>query len=695
LTSSPASSITDLAATLNGYSTEDGTTVYAGFIYNESGQPQTNHSLGRVDVQALSQYWDYTYGGWSDDTYTQVYGTERRAQEFQCTSDLYIKYVKLKVYRVGNPGNLEVSIRQTPDGAILDSVTVNANLFSTSASYVTFTFSSGWHHYHSTSHYYIVLKATTGSAGNEVRWRVDTGDLLFGENPHYHHGSTYYYAWRSSDGGTTWSQSKFGTWPLDVYGTSMFEIYGAVPGATLPFSYSLSALNSSTKYYFQAWGYSPTTFLSGSMLNFTTLVHPNITVTPSGAITALTWKTNHDISVHVDYPAAVYDAYIGISTNGNTNYIYMTGEDPTSQYYNSTLAACSGSYDFTIDGSKWVPFYGNYTIEIRLYTAGYSPYYSTNKTFDIRGSAGKATEVSLCGFYPVDGDAGQYTAVGKSVVYDMMVNTTNPSDTVTPYAHLFLTDGSGTVIAQYHSDMTLWSNIPVKDAYGRYSCFSKFTQWASQLRMNQEYCFYIGFSSTKWSASNLDVELLYDDATIVSFEGNNYDWLHPSITHVYDDQISGGGSEYYGVKVSFSTYTESGGGTGTSALGDVTGSTWGVSLGAQIDSATGVSGSSAIVGIFVVAVFALLPIIITHTTPPLPILVMFTGMGLVMSFGMGFFPLWLFFIVVVVVALIIIYRLKSWISHAWSSGGESGTSPKDRASGAYQKLRESVKKGDK
>lgn len=680
LNTTAATSVTDLAAVLNGDTLDTGINITGGFIYKEGiAGSETNVSLGRVDVKTLYEHWDATGGNNAADTYVQVYGVNQYKQEFQLgatgpADDIYVKAVKIKIYRLGSPGTATVKVTYgLGSGTTVCSTTINGSSLSTIPTWYTINFSSPYPILSHSTHYFIIVSAASGSAGNEIRWSADSGNYPF-DNPHYRWGSTSYYMSKSSNSGVTFTAM----WGWSNYGVLMFGVFGAKPNSTTTFSHSLTSLNSTTLYYFKAWGQS-VVYLEGFWMSFTTLSHPTIMMTPSGTMTPLAWKNSHNIQISIDY-AYPFDAWFGISNPWANNYIYMTGYDMSSLHYNTSLHQCSGAVNFSIDGSKWVPFYDHYTVEIRLYTAGYPTYYSTNRTFNISGTAGFATEVSLSGFIPIDGYEEQYTQVGKSVVYEMMTNKTNPADTVTPHAHLFLTQSDGVVIRAYHSDFSLWSSVPFMDSMGKFSVFQKEAQWASQLEMNKDYCFYIGFSETKWTSANLDLQLLYDDATVLEFHGNNYNWWD-SISRLYDDNTSSGyETQYYGIKISFGTWTSSDHTGGITGAGDVTGGTWGPSLGAQVDAATGISGSSMVVGIFVVAIFAFMPVIITHTSPPLPITILFAGMGLVMSFGMGFFPIWIFFIIVVIVCLIIVYKIKGWATQSWGSEGGALSPLKDAGS---------------
>jgi hypothetical protein len=476
----------------------------------------------------------------------------------------------------------------------------------------------------------------------------------------------------SADSGATWTTSnhhEFWWWWTQYY-TDMFAVYGAVSYVSLPFSHTNYSLSPGTTYNFSAVANYSVTKHYGAWLPFTTLPPAYSNSSINGTVfTAEEWRKNHSIPISVNLDNTSYDIWVGISNSWDATYMYMTGHDETSSFYNDSLDDCYGSTSIVLHGEDWVPFYGSYDIEIRLYTAPATYVLPGNISFSISGSGGLATEISLRGFYPLPGEMTQYIAIGKSLSFNIMTNAS--SEGTSPHLHCFLTDSQGNIIAGFHGvhEYILWTQVPVKYPDGSFSVFDECNYYASQLLINQDYSFYVGFTSTKWSAVNLDIQMLYDQSPLLDFGLNNAE------TKVYDTHDSIGATlQYYGIKWSFGTWTGTPGSTDTTALGSATGGTWGPSLGAQIDSAIGISGASAVIGIFVVAIFALMPMLITHTVPPTPLFLMFAGMGAVLAFGLGFFPLWLFFVAVIFVVLIIVYRLKSWIMTAW--GGSENANPR-------------------
>jgi hypothetical protein len=133
-----------------------------------------------------------------------------------------IKKVRLKLYRLGNPGKVEVSIREAPTGVPeggigtykdLCSGTLDGNGFTTDPSGAWYTFDMGAGCIVDTGkRYAIVLKPPSwaGGTGNCVYWRSD------GSSPTYVYGNNGY----GIGGG--WSPGS---------GDNMFEIWGVAPEA--------------------------------------------------------------------------------------------------------------------------------------------------------------------------------------------------------------------------------------------------------------------------------------------------------------------------------------------------------------------------------------------------------------------------------------------------------------------------------
>lgn len=160
----------------------------------------------------------FEYYNTNDDGYQGIPADPDQmiGQTFTTTADYYITKVYLKVYRIGSPGNLTVSIRETSEGKPLSddltSRTVNANTYlGTTAEWKWFSFAAPALLEDATM-YAIVFRIFEYKAGEHyVNWRRD------GSDPTYAGGTGL----DSTTGGSTWVIKDV----LD----HMFETWGSVP----------------------------------------------------------------------------------------------------------------------------------------------------------------------------------------------------------------------------------------------------------------------------------------------------------------------------------------------------------------------------------------------------------------------------------------------------------------------------------
>lgn len=152
----------------------------------------------------------------------RIYGVKWSAQTFTVVATHDIVKIALQLYRTGNPGNITVSIKLAdtttgkPVGGDLSTGTYNGNTLGAVApgAFVDITMTS----YQLTAgiQYAIVVRATTGGAGDEVMWYEAT---LAGAYP----GGT---AYNSPDSATSWSALGAA---YDCY----FRVYGTPPASQI------------------------------------------------------------------------------------------------------------------------------------------------------------------------------------------------------------------------------------------------------------------------------------------------------------------------------------------------------------------------------------------------------------------------------------------------------------------------------
>jgi hypothetical protein len=163
----------------------------------------------------------YEYFNTGDDDYWGNSGNAWNAQTLTPATAHKITSVKLKLYRVGSPGTLTVSIRATdgsghPTGADLCSGTIDGNSLTTDTAgeWYEITLGAGYDLSASTK-YAIVIRAPSGDAMNRVRWRCDSS------SPDYAGGCRE----ESINGGATWTTRTASDF--------MFEDWGTGGGTTL------------------------------------------------------------------------------------------------------------------------------------------------------------------------------------------------------------------------------------------------------------------------------------------------------------------------------------------------------------------------------------------------------------------------------------------------------------------------------
>lgn len=167
-------------------------------IYFEFDAFYARKRVGGSWTTSSQKYEHYDTG---DDGYETIYGDQWRAQTFGGFGSHVIGRVRLKLYRVGSPGDLTVSIQEIddndhPTGGDLCSGTINGNILTTDTAGAWYEITLGYGFYlDTTKTYAIVARALSGDASNCVRWRADI------TSPTYTSGN----AVASTDGGSTWA----------------------------------------------------------------------------------------------------------------------------------------------------------------------------------------------------------------------------------------------------------------------------------------------------------------------------------------------------------------------------------------------------------------------------------------------------------------------------------------------------------
>lgn len=159
----------------------------------------------------------YQYYITGDDASAGCFGVQWLGQTFTPAIAHKIESVKLKLYRVGSPGTITVSIRATdgggdPTGADLCSGTTDGNVITTNTNgaWYEITFTTGTNLSIGTI-YAIVFRATAGDASNKVLVRHDNS------SPSYAGGEYEI----SGDSGSSWTPFATSDFMFEEWGTAL------------------------------------------------------------------------------------------------------------------------------------------------------------------------------------------------------------------------------------------------------------------------------------------------------------------------------------------------------------------------------------------------------------------------------------------------------------------------------------------
>jgi len=155
----------------------------------------------------------YEYYNTGDNTNNNIYGVIWQAMTFTTGAIGHtITSVKLKMYRIGLPSILTVSIRETdvnghPTGADKTSGTINANDFTENTNGLWYEITLTEYTLTVSKKYAIVCRAIEGDSSKKVSWRM-------------------YYNGGYTGGNGEESSNSGGSWTTYLYWDYMFEIWG-------------------------------------------------------------------------------------------------------------------------------------------------------------------------------------------------------------------------------------------------------------------------------------------------------------------------------------------------------------------------------------------------------------------------------------------------------------------------------------
>jgi len=160
-----------------------------------------------------------------DDGYASIYGSTWRGQTFTVgnTSNGVshnITKINLKLYRYGDPGLINVSIKATDgDGKPIGN---DLSIGSTNGDTLTTDSNGEWREITMSNYrlqngikYAVIVKAVSGNIFNNLRWRRD-------ESSPTYLGGEYVY---STDSGSSWSLSDTEDWMFEIYGNYSSPVF--------------------------------------------------------------------------------------------------------------------------------------------------------------------------------------------------------------------------------------------------------------------------------------------------------------------------------------------------------------------------------------------------------------------------------------------------------------------------------------
>jgi hypothetical protein len=167
----------------------------------------------------------YEYFNTNDDTAVAIWGVNWSSETFTITPEAHsVAQVLLRLYRIGTPGTVTLSIRETnggglPTGPDLASATLNGDTLTTSTSGVMYAFDfdpAPSLEYDEV--YSLVLRNPTGTSGSVcIMWRMD------GSAGSYSGGSECL----STNSGTSWTADTDDDYHFEIWGDPLFSISSA------------------------------------------------------------------------------------------------------------------------------------------------------------------------------------------------------------------------------------------------------------------------------------------------------------------------------------------------------------------------------------------------------------------------------------------------------------------------------------
>ena len=344
-------------------------------------------------VDRLAEYYNT-----NDDAAQQCYGVNWKAQTFKVgdkqSSTINVSQVGLKLYRTGNPGIVNISIRATdvnnkPTGGDLAVGSINGNTINS-------TSPGQWYNISITpniglvlgTNYSIVIRAIAGDGSNYLAVRSDESSPTF------------------VNGTKQDSATSGATWTIEYSQQLMFEVYNT----TITPIISTLNLNKTAPTNNQILS------TDGAYFNFTGTLTPNIYNFTN--VTYFVWNSNGSLFNRTTK---------SLTFNNITNYSLFINSFVLGQNYNWNIWACFGNGSF--NNCSWDET--NFTFYNLPFTESYINYNSSGvyetsiQSFKLNISANPSvTSVSGNFYYDgtrystslTDGSGGIYSATNNVVI---------------------------------------------------------------------------------------------------------------------------------------------------------------------------------------------------------------------------------------------------------------------------------------
>lgn len=407
---------------------------------------------------------------------------------------------------------------------------------------------------------------------------------------------------------------------------------------------------------------------------------PLITITypvNGSTITEYQWRNNPSVNFTVTDIEGdeMYACLVIFGKYGQINPFYLSHPSPDIDHI------VNGSYGF--DLSDYITFENmEYNLTLVVYDYGHCAiervWNTSYSIFEINPAPDLDRHISIKDCYPPDGEGNAYWLLQTGFTWDMCVNISFVSGY--PDIWVFLVDDNNAIL--------LYGTRYCTYEPSKTSLWKSYTFGKGYFKTRHTYTIYIGgyingkpmghgVPVRQFTKAQTQLDMLYDDTaeTLGSFSWHWGYTVYEGVAYfqnaIYEDET--GTCRFYGFKITFSTYPPGEQPTQTDQTLSRYDSTWGSDIVRYMEAQYGLSGLGLIIGLLVVGLFTLIPFFIIKRKAknvPLPVVSAFTLFGLFFSFGMGFFPLWIFVLPMIITFLFIFYNVRAWMTSHKSAEGE-------------------------